>query len=82
MNFERADNGERRTTQVLQLDTAEQTAEHNSGKPGSTDAPRISRLSLKNHGSFENPQLLNARDNGRRRRTWGRAAANATVGLL
>jgi len=28
-NFEQADNGERRTIQTLQLDTAEQTAEQN-----------------------------------------------------
>jgi TRAP-type C4-dicarboxylate transport system substrate-binding protein len=34
LKFEQArNNGERRTTQVLQLDAAEQTAEHNSGKP-------------------------------------------------
>jgi hypothetical protein len=66
--FERADNGERRTTQVLQLDTAEhfqaslfRVALATRGNPGSTDGHEFLAVSLKNRGNFENWQLLNAR---------------------
>jgi len=65
-DISRRASGQRRTTQALQLDTAEQTAEQyyfellsqlgkTWGRPTGHD---ISRLSLKNRGSFENPQLL------------------------
>ena len=85
-----AANGEQRTTQVPQLDTAGQTAEHyffellsqlgeTRGRPTRHE---FLAVTLKNRGSFENPQLLNARDKratpenlGARRRKCNRPSA-------
>jgi hypothetical protein len=87
-NFEQADNGERRTTQVLQLDTAEQTAEQFQvlSQLGETRGRSTGHEFLACRSKIAADLKIRNCSMQEPRRTMpescGRASANAIVGLL